>query len=372
MEKVIGIIDGTGGNYDSSTLETTGLGGSETWTVQLSMQFKSRGYHVIIFNGTDNWHFDKYGIEWVPLSFFKSRIKYQSFDRIIISRIYNGYIDAINKESCCWNIYVQAHDVGIGQFDWENNCYPKLNGEGELFQRGVKKVIALSEWHIESLNHIWNDIPRDMVETIPDGIDPELFKDIRLDNHRDNGILFSSRPERGMELLCNKILPELRKVVGDAKVYLASYNDIPKEYYDRENDGIYVLGRLNKIELYKEMSKHKVWFYPSIFPETFNITLCENIMCGCIPVLPLIHGMATTLRNFNKLGIDHEFYNPWYTPNGNDDLAVKDSVQMLSGWMNNWDNYATYILRDSMRNFITENYSWSKVADLWENLFNKY
>lgn len=375
MKKVIGFIDQCGVEYDEHSLET-GCGGSEAWVIYLSREFaKDPQYHVIVFNNLVDWHFDEYGVEWVPTRLFERRAQYQHFDNIIISRAYEDLILKIEASQCCKNVYLQAHDWMIG-FIYPNNTWLQWEKTHELHSPVLKRIVCLSEHHIGMLGESCN-VPSSVISIIPNGIDPTSFENIDIDHPIDKTILWSSRPERGCDILCNHILPLLRKTDPEWSIDIASYDPIPDEYRNRE--GIQVLGKLGRAELYKEMSKHACWFYPSIYPETFNISSIEAVMCGNLPVLPMEHGMATTFKYFKSLGMNQKFSDS-YTLDGGllnytyNELGpvVQEAVERIMYCTKHYHDPAYVQLRSAMRDYLIDNYSWLAVKKKWEKLFEEF
>lgn len=372
MKKVIGIINNNIPVNDFDNVNKS-RGGSETWLFQFSAELaKNDNYHVIVFtNGPEDWNIPYYSIqrvEFVPMSQFDHRIQYQKFDRIIISRIYEGIVTKIEESGCCDNIVIQSHDWGLGYWYPNEYRYASYDDQVELHSTLVKKVIALSEWHIESIKR-WTNLPEELMTIIPNGIDLELFNDIDLDGPRDSHILWSSRPERGCDIATDFIGPTVRQAMPEFMVEIASYDPIQDRFKDR-NDLI-ILGSLDKKDLYKEMAKHKVWFYTSTYPETFNITLPEAILCGCMPVLPLQHGMATTLKPFLPFGMSTKFYDQYWVQDGVWDEAIIEAANMILDYINNYESNTYRKLRDSMQQWIRSNYTWSRVVELYEKLWKE-
>lgn len=378
MKKVIGLIDQSGLVYDGDSLNTDSIGGSETWLIEVAHEFSLRGYHVIVFNGSDQQysHFDSFGVEWVPLSSFKTRIQYQYFTHIIILRIYENIINLIEESGCCDNVSIMCEDWGCGY--WYNHegvddCYYlNINEAPELRSPLLKKIVVLSKWHQQWIEQNML-IPSDMIEIIPNGINVNDIIYEELNPIRDNTILWSSRPERGLYILCNDILPRLRTAIPDVNVNICSYVDIPNDLKNREDEGIYYLGRYNKHQLYEEMSKHKVWFYPAIYPETFCITSLETALNGNLPVLPFRHGMATTFEPYNGFFMKNRFKEIWSIDGNiveNNDAAINEAVNMIAEYMNNFDKYKN--LQESLYNYVMNNYSWKKIVDKWEAMFKTF
>lgn len=369
MKKVIAIIDQNGIDYDENVI-VNGGGGSETWTAYISREFQRKGYHCIIFNGSNQyWHFDLNGVEWVPIQMMDSRMQYQRFDYIIITRLYDGLINKIKYHNCCDKVIIQSHDWGLGYYytpevgDWG---YEKYEDKLELQDPIVKKIVGLSEWHLQSM-HDQVHIPYDIMTLIPNGFDTDRITETT--HEIDHKVLWSSRPERGCYLLCDEILPRIREFIPDFEVDIASYDPIQDEFKNRP--GINILGKLGKDQLYSEMQKHAVWFYPSTYPETFNISSIEAAMCGNSLVLPIKDGMASTFDIFSNLSMKNRFYCQWHCKDGSNELAIPEAVDMIVSGIKEYYHPANIQLRESIANHIRKNYSWSKVASMYEQLFKE-
>lgn len=374
MKKVIGIIDQNGIDYDESVI-INGGGGSETWTAYLSHELELRGYHVIIFNGSNQyWHFDEYGVEWVPFQFIDGRMEYQKFDYIIVTRLYEDMIDKIKSHGCCDKVILQAHDWSVGRFwmplpndtEWGYFKYGSEEAH-ELSDPILKKIVGLSKWHLDSM-HEKSFIPYEMMTIIPNGFDTSKFEAVTT-HEIDHHVLWSSRPERGCYFLCDEILPRVRERIPDFEVDIASYDPIQPEFMNRPN--INILGKLGKEQLYTEMRKHAVWFYTSSYPETFNITSIEAVMNGNSIVLPIKDGMASTFDIFKNIGMKNKFYCQWHCKDGDNNKAIPEAVNMIVNAINYYFDPYNIMLRESMANHIKKNYSWSHVADMWINLFKE-
>lgn len=378
MKKVIGIIDQGGLVYDETSLGTGSIGGSETWLIEVAHEFASRGYHVIVFNGgsEQHSHFDEYGVEWVPFSSFSTRIQYQYFTHIIILRIYETLLNLIEESGCCDNVSIMCEDWGCGYWyhhEGVDDCYYlNINEALELRSPILKKIVVLSNFHQEWIEKNML-IPSNMIEIIPNGINIKDIVYSGLKQTRDNTILWSSRPERGLDILCDEILPRLKRLIPDAKVHICSYTDIPDHFKNRENEGIFYLGKYTKHELYKEMSNHKVWFYPAVYPETFCITSLETALNGNLPVLPFRHGMATTFEPFKGFFMKHRFKEIWSLDGvivKDNEHAINEAVSMIAEYMTNFEKYKN--LQESLYHYVIKNYSWTQVVNKWEKMFQTF
>jgi len=355
MKKVIGIIDPGWVEYTDTSDLLKGRGGSETWTVQLSAKLQERGYHVIVFCKVKDWHFNAFGVEWVPINLLYDRIEYQKFDHIIISRrLSNDRLIKLSWSDCCDNIWIQAHDTYISS---EDSNEP-LDLSSISYNPKIKGVICLTEAHRKFLIKNNKLLPQ-YIHMTGNGLEFTPFNDLDYDKFRSFNLFYSSRPERGLEYMIKEIMPRIREVHPESRLRVASYDDIPVE---GNYDYVDYLGRLTKEQLYKEMSNCRVWLYPAIFPETFCITALENIMCGCIPIVPRRDGMETTFGPFKGMmtpDIPFEY-------SDNYDLMTKKALY----YMDNYDTDSVRDLRECLMTHIESNYTWDIIVKKFEQIWN--
>lgn len=270
MKKVIGIYCGemtynTGQKWDSDIIRREPCGGSETWAVELSSQFKKLGFHVIVFCNCENWHFDSEGVEYVPFWLYKSRCEYQYFDYFIASRVINGFIDELE----CPNIYIMCHERGIFDRYWGNFA------SYEQLQMGrVKKIAVLSEWNKDETKKFYPQIPDDKYMITFNGVNDKLYQDVDV-NKKKNMMLWSSCLNRGMTFFGRHVINKIKEAVPDFELYICSYNvDIHGEI--PTGDWIHFMGPMRKEDMSKLQKESKLWILPNYGFDDFGRTLQES------------------------------------------------------------------------------------------------
>lgn len=374
MKKVVGIYHNA--PFNESFFEK-GCGGTETWVIQIAKKFVKRGYHTIIFCDCKEWVFTKNGVEYVPIELFDNRCNYQYFDYFIMTTTLNEYIYNRILNNGCKNIYVQSHDKFIWYQETYNEKYIYTN---EKYTE-IKKYIALTNFHKKNL-HEYNQIPLDKIEVIGNGLDSDIFNEVdKFSTIRDNNILFTSVYTRGGDILVNKILPLVLKVIPDFNVHLCGYvQNFPQELYNHPH--VKILGLLNKENYYTELRKHKVWFYPCVVPETFGICAPEAVMCQCDIVSPFEYGMKDIcypfinlkMNNSFKIKLNDTYHYSKYELNMSDkdfNSACIEAANRIIDGIQNYYNPDRINLRQSFKNFILGTYTWSNVVDKWINLFGR-
>ena len=358
INKTIGIICNIDSPFIIEDLDIKGLGGAETWIIQISLQLAINDYHVIIFN--QNKFTMQYdignGIEIYPIEHLDRICQYQYFEHIIINRyINNDILDILKRNNNCNNLYFILHDIHL----WKNNLFYLGNIDSVLSNNDIKndywlnshlrKIFFMSKWHIDFNKPLCN-YDDNLLEVIGNGIN--ISNNIDFDN-RDNNILWSSCKERGLDLFITKIMPRIKEKIPDFKLYISSYNNEAGDNSIYQDDIIY-LGSLPKEKLYEEMRKHKVSFLPMEHWETFCITSIENISNGVIFLAPYKFGLQTIFKYFESIMLKEGDYNNEEYCN----YIANEIVDKIN-------NYKQYIpLQKILYSYIKDNYSW-------ENIFNK-
>ena len=336
------------------------LGGSETWLLQIANEFSKKHKVDLYINSTLDYPYYDNNINYFPFDKFLS--KERSYDFIILNRffekdkLYNfdmvvNYIDFIKINKLANHIYIQIHDLSLTNangdiLDDSTIDYEALNDD-------FVTIVTLNEWHRSNLIKQYPKLKLPLC--IPNGLDLELF-DNNENNIRDNRILWSSCTERGLNILKEDIYPIVKKEIPDFGIDIATYN----EYCD-DNDSkkdIKYLGKLSKKDLYKEMAKHKVWFYPGTFAETFCITLIENIMSGCQVVSPFTYGMSATIDS-SEIKMSHIF-----NAHDKDEYmnAVNEAANKIISILKTDNTLNVY---GEIKQKIKEKYNWDYSANLY-------
>ncbi|MCE5294361.1 MAG: glycosyltransferase [Chlamydiales bacterium] len=243
-------------------------------------------------------------------------------------------------------VYLWPHDT----------CHAQLTDE--MIDK-FDDVFWLSKWQREQ----WMSVnPRfgQFTNFYGNGLNPEQFLPI---TQRKNpfSCIYSSNYARGLSVLLD-IWPKVKKQFPKATldIYygwqhwgLLAPN---QEKYMRAQVDVYELldvrdhGLVSHHELNRAFENTSLWTYPCIAPETFCITAIRAQMTGCIPVIINGTGLAETVRH-------------GYIANSADEYlatlikAMKQAEQI------------SLAERKLMKDFILESYTWEKIAQKWDALF---
>lgn len=324
------------------------LGGSETWAIQLAEAFVRKNAEVTLVCPTPS-HLSVKGVLYINNTELGSLLKYHKFDLVIISRVVGNLLEIIDENKTSDNVFIQAHDVALYNYNINPTDYKCFKG-----------VSTLSAFHEKCLHDYHGIAWENMVRT-GNGIDPKLFQNMDM-TPTNRRLLYSSEYKRGGSLLHDVIAPR----IPDSGVDFAfSSYAINEEVLDIINNNEYskFIGCLAKIDLYREMSQRYCWVYPTWFPETFCITLLENIMCENDIITYAKFGMASVIEPFvNDISLKHSFYGT----EEEFDLALDETVDRINESLDNHEKGQE--LRMELKNYVLTNYTWDKIADKWLKL----
>lgn len=188
---------------------------------------------------------------------------------------------------------------------------------------------------------------------------------------KENSMVWSSAPIRGLRFFVERVMPKIRAVFPDFKLYICGYST---DYYEKEwpkyVDGVEEMIIADRETLSELQKKSKIWVYPNIgrsetsgyFYETYCVTAVENAMAGnAIVCFGGKDGISSTLEGYSGL-IDGTKYNEndpnfflWYEEAANE-LAMQ-AIKILL------DDAYRKALSEEARS-ICEKYTWEHEAEI--------
>lgn len=353
----IAIIDACWKQINSKNPLGEALGGSETWLIQIATEFAKNADVDVYCNCTETRKHK--GVNYIKESFFNTKEKY---DFIILNRVFKvnqkNYIQYIVENNLAKRIYLQMHDLSLN--DKGRIITNDMDLDGMFLNHPRLTLVTLNEWHNRNTKRQYPALLGDIL-CIPNGVDLDLFPKEENTN-RDNRILWSSCMNRGAQILISDIYPLVKKEISDFGIDIACYND-DHQVTDLEGKDVRFIGKLQKQALYHEMQKHKVWFYPGTFAETFCITLIENVLNGAKVVSPLTYGTGSTIFEPEKFKMKYDFDHNYYE-------AVKEAAQMIINILK--QPYTKEEKYESIKEKIRTTYNWKYSVDQYLTHFDKY
>jgi tetratricopeptide (TPR) repeat protein len=338
------VTDGGWEPWTGSDIETKGLGGSETWIIEMARWISRIGkYHVVVFCKTDKPQFYE-NVGYNPIELFHEFISTTVVEHCIISR-YTEYIPLA--------IHGHAQNIGI---IFHDNLSPELIIP---VHDKIKNIWGLTEWHAKQIKQIFPQFEK-IISHINYGIDSSKFHDIK---KIPNKFIYSSFPNRGLVVLL-KMWPKVVKEHSDASLHI--YCNLEQEWVNQvapemmkeiktllriNKKGIFLHGWVSKTELAESWNTSEYFLYPCIFEETFCLTALEAAISKTFVIT---NGLAA-LEESAKHGL---------TVEGN---------PLTDEWQSRTLEKLNNIMKsNNLRDTITQrNYNWAKELT-WENQATKF
>jgi glycosyltransferase involved in cell wall biosynthesis len=283
--------------HDGNTMKTKSLGGSETAGIQLAEVLAKlrdafgRKNRVLIFSSCPSQTVVN-DVLYMPLQAAATYIRGADIDILIVSRYIDFLAHPHNAKVC----FLWCHDLALKRTE--------ANIRGVLYQ--VDRILLMSQFQKKQYSEVYG-IPEPAMEVIRNGIDLSLFPESRKLEDRQKGImLYSARPERGLENLVRPggIMDKLLEKAPDVNLLVAHYDnttDQMRPYYEMlwrrisEMKNVQMLGSLTKEKLYDVYSRAWLYCYPTPAPispdfdEISCISAMEAQACG-LPFLTTSRG----------------------------------------------------------------------------------
>ena len=340
------MADGGFNKWTGRDILDKGMGGSETFTIEISKHIEKMGnFHVIVFcvcKEDDIYE----GVEYKNLSEFTSFIYQNEVHTCVIGR-YSEYLPLVIKSNV-ENIHMIAHDL-----DFTGNVIPR--------HEKLKTIFCLSDWHTEHFSTMYPSL-KYITKTFGYGIDSIDLKDKDIDKLV---FIYSSFPIRGLLPLL-QMWPQIVNRYPNVLLHIhcdidgwwsnkhrpdemQKIKSLLKEYLEDSNmkNTLVYHGWTSKKDLQNSWKDADIWFYPCTFKETFCHTALEAAISKTFIITTELAGLKNTVDDRGVL-LNGDFY---------DTTFQNIAVQILFEYIDNKK------LRDKM---IENNYDWVMNMS-WEN-----
>jgi hypothetical protein len=275
--------------------------GSELCTKNVAENLVANRYDVHIFSSGNCPTSSCNGVIYHNILAYPNFQRQNVIDALIISRYINFFIYnvPIVKKIIFW-----SHDTTV---------QPAFNGvmlnnNGAEFALNVlchiDKYVALTPTHKKFILDDYLGRVRGLTETeqkkfiiIGNGLVPDFFSDQSKIIRIKDRFIYSSNPERGLDLTLDLIerLYEKRKSIT-LHIFYSTLNERLRK---RISTIPYVTfhGKISQKELAVEMMKSEFWLYPPFFYETYCMTAIECQMAGVIPIVRKYGGLIDTVED---------------------------------------------------------------------------
>jgi glycosyltransferase involved in cell wall biosynthesis len=263
------VTDGGWEPWTGSDIETKGLGGSETWIVEMARYIsRTEKYHVVVFCKTNKQEFYE-NVGYNPIEMFHQFIAKTEVQECIISR-FTEYIP-VAIHGYAKNVHIIFHD----------NLSPEIIIPVDP---KIKNIWGLTEWHATQIKQIFPQFKK-IISSMNYGISSDNVPEYPVKTK--NKFIYSSFPNRGLIVLL-KMWPKIVKMFPDATLDI--FCNLEQEWVNKvvpemmkeiktllkiNKKGIKVHGWVAKNVLAEYYQSAEYWLYPCIFEETFCLTALE-------------------------------------------------------------------------------------------------
>ena len=288
------LSDGGFESWTGKDIYDKGLGGSETFVIEMSKYIQKQGYfQVIVFCKTsESGIYDN--VYYRPFMEFFNFIQENLIHTCIIGR-YSEYIPVCLNSKNIENVYFVLHDLGpTGIVIPTNNKF--------------KKVFSLSKWHVEYFTNAFPSL-KDITCCFHSGIDIKLFNNnikkvpykFIYSSLANRGLLpllemwpsiVTRCPQASLDIYCdvenvwiNNVSPEEMKVLKGLLNRMLEIPELNVKYW----------GFVNKQILADAWSSSDIWFYPCTFLETFCHTALEAAISKTFVITRSFAGLSDTV-----------------------------------------------------------------------------
>ncbi len=266
-------------DWTPESINTTGIGGSETAVVEIAKRLAQDGFRVWVYNqcGLDEGMHDGVGY----IDYRRWRPSEKADIHISWRMPYEGLGDIAAGRKWLW-----MHDLNKGEIVNEKNT------------QQYERVLGVSQYHADYLAKVYPFLDG-RLGYLPNGANLERFS-LQGVERQPFKVSWTSSPDRGLLHLLN-IWPEvvatepgaelhifygwnnIDKMIASGNLGLAEYKAVCERIVD-QFPSIHWRGRVGQDELARELMSSQVWAYPTGFIETFCIGAVEAMAADCFIV----------------------------------------------------------------------------------------
>jgi hypothetical protein len=356
--------DGGFNEWSGKNILTTGVGGSETYIIEMARWIQKTGnFQTIVFSNCGEEEIFE-GTIYKPLSQYYEFVNTNYIHSCIVSR-FSEYLP-VSFKGFTESVYLVVHDL-------------TPSGIVIPLDKKLKNIFCLTEWHVSYLSSIFPSLANIMVPFYY-GID-DRFKSAAT-NKIKNKFIYSSFPNRGLLQLL-QMWPTIIENVPTSTLHIYSdvnnkwSNNVEPQKMQQIRDllgimtdrkcGIYYHGWVGKKELAEAWKTADIWFYPCTFAETFCLTALEAASSKTFVVTNDLAALQNTVGNrgliikgdpttklWQEEALNQLFYYMVSDIDGKNDVKKKKLIDENFAWARtlSWESQANklleqYILKNS-------------------------
>lgn len=279
--------------FDGQTIKDKSLGGSETAGYYMGRELAKRGHRVNMFTNTSEPGHDEFKVQYLPLEMWDQFSKSTVFDVAIAQRAPGIFAPKLSSRLNFLWCHDLAQPAALKEF------------RGTLWN--VDKVLVVSQYMRRQYERTYGiGAEAELFHVTRNGVDLSAFPSAPLPRAR-KALVYTSRPERGLDVVLDVIFPALLERDPEYTLHLAGYNnpvEHMREFYDycfrrmhQFGDKVRWHGYLDKASLYRLYSECGAYIYPTPSPMApdFREVSCITAMEAQAAGLPIVASNAGAL-----------------------------------------------------------------------------
>lgn len=397
MNTSIAIIDVIGLSYDGDTLNSRGLGGSESAIILMSRELQRLGFDVTVFNNCTDTQASEgtyQGVKYVDIRRLAEPNDYTA-DIVISSRTIipfspQKYWGVLGHDCPRYQKLVNSAKLKIlwmhDTFCWGDEYLEELLTGGY-----IDELFTLSDFHTAYVTNCHHGGRRRNFEMLKNRVfitrnGAVSYLDWVDVTKKDlDQYVYNSSLTKGLTPLLERVWPRIRQQNPNAKLkvlggyYRFKENAAPDDQQRRLMEyaadpkyaelGVEFTGIIRQAEIAEILAKSGFMLYPAAFPETFGISSLESLLYNT-PILTCKFGALeeTALSQACYL-LDYAIQPNGLFPEINIDEQVSKFVDMVGNARKN-----TYLHQQKQHacNIVKDVAGWDTVALQWkQHLYRK-
>jgi len=354
------------------------IGGSETAALQAARELARLGHNVNLFCNTEAEH-EVDDVVFKPMGWVPGPAGQQA-------QFPKGFFDYARATPC--DVMLIQRQPMLFQFDYPSKC--NILWQHDLATKtgpsqfggvawNIDRIFLLSQFMKRQYQQVHGG-PDSLYHLTRNGIDLDLIDSVPEQPRDRFKLLYTARPERGLDILLTQVWPEILKREPRARLYVSRYSDpTTLPLYEELNavaaqygNTIVNLGNLGKKDLYRHYKQSRLFLYSSVFEEISHISSMELAGCGTVMIGPwkaacpeTCAGAHVLIRDDGSLGAVGDPIDPGFKPVT--PQFVKAFVDQTIDLMHNDQRWEA--LSKQARNR-AEQWQWRPVAEEWTDLFH--
>ena len=280
-----------------------GCGGSEIAFIEMTNEFVNAGHEVKVFSPTYRYVNPETfkGVTYMNDSHFEHFCETHDVDALIITRYI--YVLMSHRLIHIKKVFLWMHDLTfIPYFDGFTLPHYGTKIIYNMLPR-IEKIVFVSEYQKRNFEIVSGyTLEKDQYAIIGNGVSKDLIDRVVNIEKVPFSFIWCSNQARGLSNLARMwpLLIEKFEKEFHHKPYLTicgnAYDHMDIQILITMNpDTVNYIGKVSQFDMFEEMKKAQIWFYPTNFNETYCMVAKEAQLAQCICIAADVAALKDTL-----------------------------------------------------------------------------